>query len=406
MPKKLPSSAVPGLTIGAGIAGVLLSLVLLLFMRLGSASAMVLMILMTAIPMWVLEWRRFRVASLVRGSPALTSERRKMALLGGVCVLGLMALSIQLQHMFSGLSNGALPEVTLLLLPVAPLWFAWLAFRHREATQGPDSVEALGGIVRSLVRNRHLGRAGKQQLLAWCVKAFFLPLMLAWLYVWLDSLEAGFREGQGWYAVFTMSMALLYALDTLFATIGYVSTSRSMDAHIRSTDATWLGWVAALACYPPFSGVVLHTWLDYKDGLDWLGWLETPWLKFVWGAAIILLTGIYTSATLVFGPRFSNLTNRGIITAGPFRWTKHPAYISKNLSWWLIAVPFISTQSTAAAVLNCLALLGVNAIYWLRAKTEERHLMADPVYREYAAWVAEYGVVARAKRLVAIRGRT
>lgn len=115
--------------------------------------------------------------------------------------------------------------------------------------------------------------------------------------------------------------------------------------------------------------------------------------------AILALTGVYTWATVVFGPRFSNLTNRGIITSGPFRWTKHPAYISKNLSWWLIAVPFVSQQGAGAAALNCLALLGVNAIYWIRAKTEERHLMQDPVYQEYAAWVAANGWWAKCRRV-------
>lgn len=35
---------------------------------------------------------------------------------------------------------------------------------------------------------------------------------------------------------------------------------------------------------------------------------------------------IYAWATIMFGGRFSNLTHRGIITNGPYPWTKHPAY--------------------------------------------------------------------------------
>ncbi|HVL07936.1 MAG TPA: DUF1295 domain-containing protein, partial [Burkholderiaceae bacterium] len=87
------------------------------------------------------------------------------------------------------------------------------------------------------------------------------------------------------------------------------------------------------------------------------------------------------------------------------RYSKHPAYICKNLSWWLISVPFVSTAGTTAALLNCLALCGVNAIYWLRARTEERHLMHDETYRQYAAWVAEHGIIGRCRRIVARTGR-
>ena len=41
----------------------------------------------------------------------------------------------------------------------------------------------------------------------------------------------------------------------------------------------------------------------------------------------------------------------------------------------------------------------MNLIYYLRAKTEERHLMRDPDYRAYAAWIAEHGLFARVRRV-------
>ena len=67
-----------------------------------------------------------------------------------------------------------------------------------------------------------------------------------------------------------------------------------------------------------------------------------PYLYTLWGSAILALVAIYVWATIAFGARFSNLTHRGIITAGPYRFTKHPAYLAKNLSWWLITLPFDS----------------------------------------------------------------
>ena len=44
-------------------------------------------------------------------------------------------------------------------------------------------------------------------------------------------------------------------------------------------------------------------------------------------------------------------------------------------------------------------LLGVNGIYYMRAKCEERMLMDDPVYRQYAEWIAEHGLFAKLNKL-------
>jgi protein-S-isoprenylcysteine O-methyltransferase Ste14 len=77
------------------------------------------------------------------------------------------------------------------------------------------------------------------------------------------------------------------------------------------------------------------------------------------------------------------------VTNGIYGWLKHPAYLSKNASWWLLSIPSLSTASTSNAIRLCLMLLCLNAIYYLRAKTEERHLSWDPVYRDYAKWMRQ-----------------
>jgi hypothetical protein len=45
----------------------------------------------------------------------------------------------------------------------------------------------------------------------------------------------------------------------------------------------------------------------------------------------------------------------------------------------------------------------VSAIYFWRARTEERHLSADPDYRAYAGWMARHGPIRRF--LMAIGGK-
>jgi hypothetical protein len=44
---------------------------------------------------------------------------------------------------------------------------------------------------------------------------------------------------------------------------------------------------------------------------------------------------------------------------------------------------------------NLLALSCVSLIYYLRAKTEERHLMNFVEYREYSHWISENGLWAK-----------
>ncbi len=132
----------------------------------------------------------------------------------------------------------------------------------------------------------------------------------------------------------------------------------------------------------------------------WDNWLiSMPVVRVLWGAVIVALLLCYALSTISFGLRFSNLTNRGIITSGPYRFTKHPANIAKNLSYWMVGVPFIEPLGWRAAVTHCAALPAVNMLYFLRATTEEKHLMNDPKYREYAAWIARNGVFAKLSRV-------
>jgi protein-S-isoprenylcysteine O-methyltransferase Ste14 len=114
---------------------------------------------------------------------------------------------------------------------------------------------------------------------------------------------------------------------------------------------------------------------------------------------IIALLVVYSWSTVVFGLRFSNLTHRGIITNGPYRWVRHPAYVSKCMSWWLISVPFIPAGGDLLeAGRLCLLLLLLNGVYAMRAWTEERHLSRDPDYVRYARWIDENGLVAILRR--------
>ena len=116
---------------------------------------------------------------------------------------------------------------------------------------------------------------------------------------------------------------------------------------------------------------------------------------------ILLVVAFHVSATVIFGLRFSNLTNRGIITNGPFRWSKHPAYISKMISYAMIWLPFLNPLSWENVLRNTLLFGCLAYIYYVRAKAEEAYLMKDPDYRAYAEYINKNGVCATIRRSVA-----
>ena len=63
----------------------------------------------------------------------------------------------------------------------------------------------------------------------------------------------------------------------------------------------------------------------------------------------------------------------------------------------MISIPFVAVDFWSGLA-NCLALLGVNLIYYSRAWHEERCLSRAPSYRAYQRYINEYGLLARIKR--------
>jgi protein-S-isoprenylcysteine O-methyltransferase Ste14 len=237
-------------------------------------------------------------------------------------------------------------------------------------------------------------------LRAWAVKGFFLAFMISIVPGgFRDIVNMNFAEVAAnpvWLA--NALITAMFLVDVQFATVGYMLTMKPLDAHIRTANPYLAGWVAALMCYPPFILMNNGGPLDYHIGTsDWAYWFEGQTaLLWIWGGLLVLLTGIYAWATVAFGLRFSNLTHRGILTHGPYAFSKHPAYLAKNSYWWLATLPFlVTTGSTADMIRNSAILALVSGIYYWRARTEEKHLMADPAYAEYAAWMQRNALVPR-----------
>ena len=294
-------------------------------------------------------------------------------------------------------------------IPLAVLCVPYVIWLDRHMIEPRDASWHFGALL--------FGQGGwdaeqiRKHWRAWIIKGFFGAFMISILppgFAYVVEANLGLIASNP-VEIGMLCITLLFVIDVQIGTVGYLFTLRPLDAHIRSGNPFLGGWLAALLCYPPFVWGLIGSnsqVLSYESNVEsWGYWLAgNEALLWVWAAWLIVLTGIYAWATVAFGIRFSNLTYRGVLTNGPYRFTRHPAYLSKNLFWWCSVMPFLVTSGSVVDVIrNTFFLALVNAIYYWRARTEEAHLLAeDPKYREYYDWMEQYGLItaplARLKR--------
>lgn len=344
-------------------------------------------------------FHQHRQGFFYRSVGEMTSEDLKHKSLAiRLCLLVLLLFSVVMEYSFSSWSANPFNPDFLVMLPVLLLLTPWYV-RWAEAAMpsGCDGYARLGQVI--LGKRSWRWHEQKQLLLAWLVKLFFIPLMYSWLMIATENLllfNWSMSPGSIIEGLFNYGLAA----DLLIATTGYIFASRLLSNQVISTDNTWSGWLVCLLCYPPLFSIFQAVKQQTND-LVWTNWLQPDQvLYWFWAAAVTSTWLVYWLSTLHFGLRFANLSWRGLIDTGPYRFVKHPAYLSKNLYWWLYLVPFYGVTSGYELWRNLLGLTFVSLVYYLRAYTEERHLMQFPEYRDYADRIRQNGLVSRCKRVL------
>lgn len=246
----------------------------------------------------------------------------------------------------------------------------------------------------------------KITMLFFLVKFFWLPIMLTFTFgnfgllsQYIDNIfEQGLSLEQWTKCLYFILFNAIFFVDTLWYVFGYIFEADFLGNKVKSVDVSLFGWAVALFCYPPFNQITGQ----------FLPWGSSDYADFgnFWVTTIILILVLvcmffYLWATLSLGTRCSNLTNRGIVSGGAFSIVRHPSYSAKNISWFLLALPLIGFHGELKSLsfpfidfsiqiplidanwIVLLSLIGCMIIYFLRAVTEERHLMQDSQYREY-----------------------
>lgn len=237
----------------------------------------------------------------------------------------------------------------------------------------------------------------KVSILAWLVKIFFAPLMILWLtdhiITMLNNIYLSYNDiwiiTQSFLEYFNkhffwLFFSIILFADILFFTLWYLIESPKLKNNIKSVDATFLWWFVVLICYPPFNNFSSEIiWWYSKDFPQF----TNEYIHITINLTILILMWIYSRASISLWLKASNLTNRWIIKKWPYKYIRHPAYIAKNLAWWIWAMPLliwnIVTNQPKHFFIVLFSIIAWSFIYYLRAITEENHLSKDTSYIKY-----------------------
>jgi protein-S-isoprenylcysteine O-methyltransferase Ste14 len=233
------------------------------------------------------------------------------------------------------------------------------------------SIFSLGAIFR--FKKPYWNYRSKLGLLTLCVKLFFVPFLVTWV-INNTFHQVNISKSFHWdlATVNAFLVALFIYIDTTVFCFGYLFEFECLKNEIKSVEPTILGWIVCLWCYPPFN-VFSYKIFDYP--LANIQHQYPSWVIAGMTCMITILWGIFAWASLALGWKASNLTNRGIVTKGPYKFVRHPAYASKLMAFYILGI-FMGQYYLGL-------LFGFTLIYVLRAWTEERHLSNDPDYAEY-----------------------
>lgn len=240
--------------------------------------------------------------------------------------------------------------------------------------------------ARAIFRRRY----NLKVLLNLIMRCYFIPVMVVQVYV-------GFRDGislsaahAGNYDLWTILVGIttfLWLADALNASAGYALESRWTESRSRSIDLTLGGWLVCLACYAPLNHITGTLFTFAPEMIS-----PQPAALFSSATAlyVVKILEVLTLAALVYsdvalGPSGVNITLKKLQTRGPYGIVRHPATVCKLTLWWMQVLFYIDFSALPALVIAqaIIGQLAWNAIYILRALSEERHLKQFPEYREY-----------------------
>lgn len=337
---------------------------------------------------------------------------------GSVFIYGVLLLFVTLNPWFRSLLSVSFRGVTasqcycglyVAYVVLAPVCLAITRPRSLWVSKNLLILGWLGRALRAPFRTAAEGsRAGwrpdgheQQALMFLLIKLIFGPLMLHSAFFELGNLS-GFLFRLNFQASrldalniwFVILVSSIFLVDSTVFFLGYSTEAGFLKNRLRYAETNPFRILVCIACYAPFNLATASILGPSNHDVRILfhGELEHPVTWILRGLAALFLLAMVSSSLFLF-TKASNLTNRGIVTIGPYALVRHPGYVAKNLFWLTTAVPLWfpdwempGFSWDAHAIVAGQALLGVvgwGVLYFLRSITEEQFLRRDPDYVAY-----------------------
>lgn len=241
----------------------------------------------------------------------------------------------------------------------------------------------------------------------WLLRCFFLLInfyAIVWYIAYLR--QFGLPDISGDFVTFITRLDLaIFGMIVAAILPGYIFASRLIGTELKKVDRTWFAWTINLSCYPPINNALFGGWVRYVPASETdaiyngtPAWayhtLAHPALLFLVAGLIIFFAVIHLWGEAIVGIRAANISMRGIITTGPFAFTKHPIYVSKCFQWACLYFPVLNAVGVVNPIQSGMLFLLVCAIYVGRALGEERLLSTDPNYVKYALYMDQHSMFA------------
>lgn len=367
------------------------------------------MILAVMLPMILCEWLRARpLDAAARSAPITKALLHTVAMKWLGVMVGIAALYVVWWAfpMYDAPTYAPLFSLAGKVVPVIAIVSAVYLLLAERLKPAPSDFHYQCGLLATLRWRKVDWQVMQEGALGLLVRIFFLPLNFCTVVNFTTLVRAQESPVLAGTASFAQThsfvMSAIYLVMIVTIVPGYLFSARLLNTHFRKVDKTWFAWAVTMACYPPFVAGVFGQWFNYTGAFPpapyvkaWMvAFADIPWLLGAVGAGIIISELIHLWGEAIMGIRASNLSNRGIITNGPFRRTRHPIYVSKCVGWCLISVPFLMGDTWLECLRLTLLFVGVCGIYLMRAWAEERLLATDPDYVAYALWVDKHGTFA------------
>jgi protein-S-isoprenylcysteine O-methyltransferase Ste14 len=171
-------------------------------------------------------------------------------------------------------------------------------------------------------------------------------------------------------------LKIIFTITTFVYLFSYLSDSVFTKNKIKSIDTTPLGVISCLCCYFPVSMLTLSFIRVTEENLLPV---NNPTLLAILNIIVIFANLGSLFAVLRLGTKVGNLTNRGIETGFPYNIVRHPDYSMQIVYIIATSIPlFIANNSGIFdKIMMTITTLAWIYIYYLRAVTEERHLIQD-----------------------------